>query len=82
MGWLPNGRRGCATVNGLALLLNNHLMFPSPLLSTVASSHSRRPSTAGIICPLRFTIKPHYIRTSRPIRPYFAAASPPFSFSG
>ncbi|CAN7085081.1 unnamed protein product [Brassica oleracea var. botrytis] len=76
-GWLLNGHRGCATEDELALLLNNHLVFPSPLLYTVASSHSRRPSTAGIIRPLRFTIKPHYIRTSRPIRPYFAAASPP-----
>ncbi|CAG7902769.1 unnamed protein product [Brassica rapa] len=35
MGWLLSGHRGCATVDGLALLLNNHLMFPS---------------TAGIIC--------------------------------
>lgn len=76
-GWLLNGHRGCATEDELALLLNNHLVFPSPLLYTVASSHSRRPSTAGIIRPLRFTIKPHYIRTSRPIRPYFSAASPP-----
>ncbi|CAN6930078.1 unnamed protein product [Brassica oleracea] len=44
------------TVDELALLLNNQLVFPSPLLYTVASSHSRRPSTAGIIHPLRFTI--------------------------
>ncbi|KAF3526165.1 hypothetical protein F2Q69_00049038 [Brassica cretica] len=77
MGWLLNGHRGCATMDELALLLNNHLVFPSPLLYTVASSHSRRPSTAGIIHTLRFTIKPHYIRTSRRIRPYFAAASLP-----
>ncbi|KAG5388148.1 hypothetical protein IGI04_029689 [Brassica rapa subsp. trilocularis] len=85
MGWLLNGRCGCVTVNGLALLLNRsqrvYLLLQRLLSKRVSQRILRREEALVNFCLIRSCLVHKWKKKNRKRRQVTRFCSLAFSFS-